>query len=128
MDRRWLWGAFARLVFSLVCAGILYTLWLAVFLLSARVGNRFLEVLGWLLAPLATAIGFAAGTATLERLTTIRRAGFFRILIWPLMGCAIGAGVVFWFGPMLIVFGMFAAGTASCALREALLGIKKDVA
>jgi hypothetical protein len=43
-----------------------------------------------------------------------------------MIGCAIGAAVVYWFGPMLIVFGMFAAGTASVALREVMLGIRTD--
>ena len=35
-----------------------------------------------------------------------------------MIGCALGAVAVIWFGPMLIVFGMFVAGTASIALRE----------
>ena len=47
--------------------------------------------------------------------------GFSRILVWPLIGCAVGAGIVYWFGPMLIVFGMFVAGTASVALRETVI-------
>jgi hypothetical protein len=38
-----------------------------------------------------------------------------------------GAAAVFWFGPMLIVFGMFAAGMASLVLREVILGFKHDV-
>jgi hypothetical protein len=42
-------------------------------------------------------------------------------LIWPLIGCSLGAAAVFWFGPMLIVFGMFVAGTASVVVREVLL-------
>jgi hypothetical protein len=31
----------------------------------------------------------------------------------------LGGGIVFVFGPMLIVFGMFAAGTVSVVLHEA---------
>jgi hypothetical protein len=50
---------------------------------------------------------------------------FIHIYRWPLVGCAIGAGVVYWFGPMLVVFGMLAAGTASVVLREVSLTIKK---
>lgn len=33
-------------------------------------------------------------------------------------GCAIGGGIVWGFGPMLIVFGMFAIGTLSVVLHE----------
>ena len=51
----------------------------------------------------------------------MRKTRFFHILLWPLSGCAVGAGVVYWFGPMLIVFGMFAAGTASVIIREVVL-------
>ncbi len=59
----------------------------------------------------------------------VREGGmtFFQIYIWPLIGCSIGAGAVYWFGPMLIVFGMFVVGTASVALREMVLEIKKKI-
>ncbi len=44
---------------------------------------------------------------------------------WCLAGCVIGAGIVWVFGPMLIVFGMFAIGTLSVVLHEAAR-IKKE--
>ncbi|MFQ5868631.1 MAG: hypothetical protein ACE5JC_01890 [Candidatus Zixiibacteriota bacterium] len=74
----------------------------------------------WLSAPVVTAAGFAAGIVLHEYLTRANRTNFFRIFVWPLVGCAVGAGAVYWFGPMLTVFGMFAAGTTSIALRDAL--------
>jgi hypothetical protein len=84
------------------------------------------EVVGWLSAPVATATGFATGIAIFEHLTGASKTRFFRLFKWPMIGCAIGAGAVYWFGPMLIVFGMFAAGTASVALREVMLSFRKD--
>jgi hypothetical protein len=70
------------------------------------------------MAPATTAAGFALGIALSERLAGQRRTALLRLFLWPLVGCAIGAGVVYWFGPMLTVFAIFAAGTASLALRE----------
>ena len=64
------------------------------------------------------AAGFAAGITVAERLAKKDRTRFICIYVWPLVGCSIGAAVVYPFGPMLIVFGMFAAGTVSLAIRE----------
>jgi hypothetical protein len=72
-----------------------------------------------------TAIGFAGGVALVGQATGHGGAGFGRVFLWSLVGCAIGAGAVYWIGPMLIVFGMFAAGTASIALREIVLVLRK---
>ena len=124
MDPRTLWGALGRVAFSLLCAGASYSVWLAAFLLTTKLESSIVEAILFLLAPVLTAAGFTVGILVLERRTGKGRTRFLRIFIWPLIGCAIGAGVVYWFGPMLIVFGMFAAGTVSVALREAarLLG------
>lgn len=121
-----LWGGFARVAFSLLCAGIFYSLWLGAFILFAESGRSFVKVIGWLSAPMATATGFATGIVILEHLARKSRTNFLRVFTWPLIGCAIGAAAVYWFGPMLIVFGMFAAGTASVALREVVLSIERD--
>ena len=126
MSFRYLRGALVRVTVSLLCAGIGYSVWMAALLLSTRLDSPVLEAILWPLAPVATATGFAGGIAVFERVTGASRTRFFRILIWPLIGCAIGAGVVYWFGPMLIVFGMFAAGTASVALRE-VVGMTRKV-
>lgn len=118
MDLRHLWKAIVRVAFSLLCACVSYAAWMAVFILTTRVDSPAVETILWLLAPVITAGGFAAGIAIMERRAKKERAIFLRIYIWPLIGCAAGAGIVYWFGPMLIVFAMLAAGTASVALRE----------
>ena len=53
-----------------------------------------------------------------QRFTKEKQSKFQRIFLWPLIGCTVGAVCVFWFGPMLIVFGMFGLGTLSIAVRE----------
>jgi hypothetical protein len=111
----------ARIACSLLCAGLVYAVWLALFLLIISRASPLVEAILKLLTPVTTAAGFALGIALFERIAGQRRTAFLRILIWPLVGCAVGAGAVYWFGPMLIVFGMFAVGTASIALREVYL-------
>lgn len=126
MNLRTLWRVFIKVTVSLLCAGISYSVWLAAFLVAAELGSSVVETIGWLSAPVATAVGFAIGITIFECVTRARRTSFLRIFAWPLIGCALGAGAVYWFGPMLIVFGMFALGTASVALREMVLIIRKD--
>jgi hypothetical protein len=116
-----LWRVLPRAALSLLCAGAFYFLWMAAFIMSAGLDSSAVEAVLWLLAPVTTAAGFAAGIALFERLTGTSRAGFLSTFVWPLVGCAIGAGIVFWSGPMLIVFGTFAAGAASVVLREIVL-------
>lgn len=121
MSRRALWGVFIRIAASTLCGGIAYVIWLAVFLLISGLKSPAVEVLGWMSGPVVTAAGFASGVAISERLTKARGSRFLRIFVWPLIGCTFGAAVAYWFGPMLIVFGMLAFGTASIALREMIL-------
>jgi hypothetical protein len=116
-----LWHALIRTLAALLCGGIAYTGWLALFLLTANLKSAWLQTAWWVLAPLETAIGFTSGIALSERLTAARKSRFFHILVWPLVGCVFGAGAVYWLGPMLIVFGMFAAGAAGTILREVSL-------
>jgi len=113
-----LWGTLLRLASSLLGAGVSYLAWMAVFLAATGFGSVIAETVLWLLSPVMTAAGFAVGIRLAERLSKKGGSSFIRIYVWPLVGCAIGAGVVYPFGPMLIVFGMFAAGTASVAIRE----------
>ena len=117
-------GAFARLAASVLFAGVFYVGWMAVFIPAFKMGSSVLRGIGWLSAPVVTAAGFAAGIWVAERLTATSGASFFRIFAWPIVGCAVGALAVFWFGPMLIVFGMFFAGSASVVLREMLVGTR----
>ena len=117
-DLRSFWRALVRIAFSLLCASIFYFAWMAAFILTTRLDKPVVETVLWLLAPVITAAGFATGIAIMERRAKKKRPSFFRIFVWPLIGCAVGAGIVYWFGPMLIVFVMIAAGTVSIALRE----------
>jgi len=112
-----------RVVFSVAFAGIFYTAWLAVaipLLKSNMLGNPVVKAIFLLTAAPITAAGFATGIMALEWLSRSRTTKFLDIYKWSLIGCAIGAVVVFPFGPMLIVFGIFAAGTAAMVLREIL--------
>ena len=118
MGTRNLWGVVVRLASSLAGAGVFYTAYLAVFLTATKSGSVIVETVLWLLAPVVTAAGFAVGVTAAERLARKDRTSFIRIYMWPLVGCAIGAAIVYPFGPMLIVFGMFAAGALSIAVRE----------
>ena len=126
MNLGYLLGAVLRVAVSVVCAGVFYVGWMAVFIPAFKTGSVVLRGIGWLSAPVVTAAGFATGIAICEYLARTRRTDLLRMFRWPLIGCALGAGAVFPFGPMLIVFGMFAAGTASVALREVVLGVNKD--
>ncbi len=118
MDSRRFWKALVRMAFSLLCAIIFYLAWMASFILTTRLDSPVAETILWLLAPVITATGFAAGIMLRERLAGQERSRFLRIFIWPLIGCVIGAGIVYWFGPMLIAFAMLFTGTASIVLRE----------
>ena len=120
MNVKCLLGIFIRVILSVLFAGIFYTGWLAVAIpaFKSGPGNIILKAIIWLAAPVVTAAGFATGVMIFELLPGARKSKFFDILKWTLIGCAVGAGAVWWFGPMLIVFGMFAVGTAGIALRE----------
>jgi hypothetical protein len=127
VNHRFLLGLFGRVVSSLVFAGIFYTGWMAVAIAVYKSGldSFALKVLVWLSPPVVTAAGFAVGVAIFELLPHTRKSKFGNIFRWSLIGCAIGAGIVVWFGPMLIVFGMFALGTASVALRDLMIAGKQ---
>ena len=124
MNRKCLLGLFVRIIVSVAFAGIFYIGWLAVALAVLESGHLFVKALCWLSAPLITGSGFAAGIALFELLPGTRKSRLRDIVLWPLAGCAIGAAVVFPFGPMLIVFAMFALGTASTLAKE-IITIKK---
>ena len=98
--------------------------WLAVALTAMRMRGPVLEFIWWLAAPVATGAGFATGVVLASRLVGGSRDRPYATFVWCVLGCAIGAGAVCWLGPMLIVFGMFAAGTASVVLREVFLRVK----
>lgn len=120
MDLRRFWKALARIAFSLLWAVIFYMIWMVAFLLTTSLKSPLAEAVLWVLAPVITGAGFATGITIGERLWSKTQPHFLRIFLWPLIGCAVGAGVVYWLGPMLIAFAMLAAGTASVALWEAV--------
>jgi hypothetical protein len=109
-----------RVVCSLVFAGIFYTGWMAVAIAAfkARIDSVAVRAILWLCAPIVTGAGFAVEVVLFELLPGTGRSKIVDIYRWSLIGCAIGAGVVVWFGPMLIVFGMFAGGAVSVGMRE----------
>jgi hypothetical protein len=118
MDPRRFWKSLVRIAFSLLCALVFYLVWMVAFLLTTGLESTAAETILWLLAPVITAAGFATGIAVRERLAGKARPRFLRIFLWALVGCVAGAGLAYPLGPMLAVFGMLAAGTASIALRE----------
>ena len=127
--KRWL-GLLVRVGLSVVFAGIFHIGWLAIAIpiLKQEFGGLFVLVKAviWILAPIVTGLGFAAGSKIFELLPGTDKSRFWETYKWCLAGCAIGGGIVFVFGPMLIVFGMFAAGTMCVVLHEAAR-IRKEV-
>lgn len=118
MSLKCLFGLFVRVIISVAFAGIFYVGWMAVAIPLIKSGPLFAKALCWLSAPVVTGIGFTSGLAIFELLPGTRKSKFRDIVLWTLAGCTIGAAVVFIFGPMLIVFSMFALGTASILAKE----------
>jgi len=125
MSLKCLFGLLVRIIVSVIFAGIFYTGWLAVAIPVLKSGPLFAKALCWLLAPVVTAAGFASGTAIFELLPGTRKSKPRDIVLWPLAGCAIGAAVIFFFGPMLIVFAMFVLGTSAILTKE-IISIKNQ--
>jgi hypothetical protein len=118
MKPKLLFGLFIRIIISVVFASIFYTGWMVIAIPVLKSGLLFAKVLCWLSAPVVTAAGFASGLKIFELLPGTRKSRLRDIVLWPLAGCTIGAAVVFPFGPMLIVFGMFVLGAASILAKE----------
>ncbi len=118
-------GLALRMLLSIVGAGVCYVAWLAAVLPWARDAPPVLRAVSWVVATIATGLGWAVGVWLGEGLTGARATSFLRLLVWPLVGCAIGGAVVYPFGPMLIVFGMFVGGYASVFLRELAVGRRR---
>ena len=118
MNLRQAAAGLARVGVSVAAAGVFWVGWMGVFIPVFKAGNWLLMGVGWLSAPVFTGAGFAVGWMIGERLTSVRRSRFWRVFAWCFAACALGAGAVFWFGPMLIVFGMFLAGTAGVIVGE----------
>jgi hypothetical protein len=118
MNSKSLFGLFVRVIVSVAFAGVFYVGWMAVAIPILKSDLFFAKVLCWLSAPVVTAAGFVCGIAIFEMLPGARKSKLRDIVLWPLASCYIGAAVVFYFGPMLIVFAMFALGAASIFTKE----------
>jgi hypothetical protein len=125
MNLKCLFGLFGRVIISVAFAGIFYVGWMAVAIVVLESGPLPAKALCWLSAPVVTGAGFISGLALFELLPGTRKSRLRDIVLWPLAGCAIGAAVVFFFGPMLIVFAMFALGATSILAKE-IVGIKNQ--
>ena len=120
----WLWRTLVKVTLSVLCACAAYATWLAIVLLSKDFAGPVLRTVFWVAAPVVTAVGFAVGMVLHEHIARVTGTTFWKTLLWPLVGCSIGEVAVYWYGPMLIVFGMLAAGAASIVLREVALRAK----
>jgi hypothetical protein len=125
MSRKCLFGLFVRIIVSIIFAGIFYTGWMVIAILVIKSGPSFARAICWLSAPVVTASGFACGIAIFELLPGTRKSKPRDIILWPLASCIIGASIVFYFGPMLIAFAMFALGTAGILTKE-IISIKNQ--
>lgn len=123
MNLKCLLGLFARVIVSVVFAGIFYVGWMAAAIPVLKSGVLWAKAICWLTGPLITSAGFACGIAIFELLPGTRRSKPRDIVLWPLVSCYIGAAIVFPFGPMLIVFAMFTLGAASIFIKE-IVGIR----
>jgi predicted anti-sigma-YlaC factor YlaD len=125
MNDRYVWGKLMRVGISVLGAGFFHTAWLAVFILTSKLESRWIRGARWILVPMVTAAGFTVGVQIFDHFAGTRKNKFLHVYFWPLIGCAIGAIAAFSFGPMLIGFGTFGAGTASMLLREFALTKKR---
>ncbi len=107
-----------KMAVALLGGGLTYSAWLVLFLSTFTLDGLLWQATLWLLAPIVTAVGFAAGAAIHERCVGVIPASFRELFAWSFVGCAVGALAVVWFGPMLIVFAMLVAGTAAIGLRD----------
>ena len=121
MNTKLLLKQLAVVAVSILVAGVFHIGWLAAFIPAAKSGVMALKILGWLSAPVVTAVGYAAGLWIGERLLTPRTTDFLRILVWPLVGCSLGAAALSWVGPMWAGIGTVVGGAASVVLREVKL-------
>jgi hypothetical protein len=103
---------------STLGGGVFYAMWMAVFLLCHNlVSDTVLSIL-WLFAPVITALGFTAGRFWTHSLLKSENSSFRNTYLWSFIGCTIGTLLVYWYGPMLIVFSMLVAGAVSVFLME----------
>jgi len=123
MTTRRLLAIVARVALSTLLARVFYTAWMAVAIptIKAGFGGWIVKVVLWILAPIVTGFGFVLGPKIFDPFSpAATKSSLWKAYKWCLAGCAIGGGVLCLFGPMLIVFGMFAAGTLTVAVHEVI--------
>ena len=121
LNTKLLLKSLALVAVSILAAGVFHIGWLAVFIAAAKSGVMALKILGWMSAPVVTALGYAVGLWMGERLLTQRKTDFLQIWVWPLVGCTLGAMALSWVGPMWVGIGTCIGGAASVVLREVRL-------
>ena len=121
MNTKLLLKSLSLVVASVLMAGVFHIGWLAVFIPAAKSGVMALKILGWMSAPVITALGYTTGVWWGERLLTTRKIDFLRTFVWPLVGCTLGAIALAWIGPMWVGIGTFIGGAAGVILREVTL-------
>lgn len=117
---------FLRIVLAVLFAGIFYIGWMAAAIPALKSDlSTTIKAVCWIAAPFVTGLGFAAGHKIAELFQAADKSHFGKLCVWYIAGCATGGGIVYPFGPMLIVFGMFAAGTLSVIVHE-IVRIRKS--
>ncbi|MHC4560599.1 MAG: hypothetical protein ACYS80_25245 [Planctomycetota bacterium] len=98
-------GILVRVALSVLFAGIFYTGWMAIAIptFKSGFGGLIVKATLWVLAPIVTGFGFAVGPKIFEFLPTTKKGQFWKTYKWCLAGCAIGGGIFWLFGPMLIL-------------------------
>jgi hypothetical protein len=109
-----------RVVTASISGVIFYLFWLVLFLLNLHFGLLAVNPL-WFLAPVLTGLGFYLGILLFDRLVGVKTHSPGLAFLWPLVGCSLGAFIVYWLGPMLIVFSMLVFGALSVAARDYFL-------
>jgi hypothetical protein len=120
-DHRWYaWLiSITRVVASFLGAGLFNLIWLAAFLTFAgRPPRGPVSWLLWCLAPPITALGFSYGIILFDYSVSHTRHSLLSVLPLLLVGCVIGAVVIFPIGQMFIGFGIFVFGGMAVLLQE----------
>ena len=118
-----------RILFSYAGAAVLHFIWLVTFIaIGGKPPRGFIGGLLWCLAPIVTATGFSYGVVFYDLIAFKIRHTLLSVLLWPLVGCAVGAAAVFPFGPMFIGVAMFILGGFTVFLREAYLSSRNSAA
>ncbi|MEO8499947.1 MAG: hypothetical protein ABI565_03465 [Vicinamibacteria bacterium] len=93
-------------------------LWLIAVLSTMRRPPSPIPLAVVMTAPVAAAIGFGLGTLLIERVMRRRETTIGQALLWPFVGCAVGAVLVSPLGRMFVGVGVLAFGTVAVVVRE----------